>query len=138
MSGQLSFGHISFGGFKLFALPENYQVIVIGNKSKPISRAGGSIMDVGYGHYGFSVSSSVLDAYIAKDIHEYAKSQLEANTPITVVDTLYPGGKTWSGFFELPILSSGQVGTAGVMNLPINMLMNDLQLTFYSLEPEII
>lgn len=137
MTGQLSFGYISFSTFKIFAFPENYQILANGNKSKPISRAGGSIIDVGYGHYGFSVSGSILDAYLAKDIHEYAKAQLVANNPITVVDTLYPGGKTWSGFFELPIISSGQVSTNGNLNLPINLLMNDLQLTFYSLEPEI-
>lgn len=137
MTGQVSFGYVSFGGFSIFALPENYQVTASGNKSKPISRAGGTIMDVGYGHYGFTLSGHVLNAATVKDMNEYVKTQLENNTAITVTDTLYPGGKVWLGFFELPIVSSGQVITGGIMNLPSSILFNDTQLNFYSLEPEV-
>ena len=137
MTQLLQFGSISFGGFRLFALPENYQVIATGNKSKPIPRAGGTILDIGYGYLGFNIRTSVHSGSTVAAIDDYAKGRLASGTPISVVDTLYPGGKTRSGFFELAIQSTGST-SAGVFGLPSDLMLEDISLTFYSIEEEIL
>ena len=133
----VKFGYISFGGFKLFALPENYQVTSIGNKSKPIARANGSILDVGYGYRGFTMRTYVEDAGVVASIDTYAKTALSSATPITVTDTLYPGGKTWSGFFEVPITTSGKVDFSNTLGLPSALMLNEITLNFYSIDEEV-
>ena len=137
MTTTVKFGYISFGGFKLFALPENYQVTSIGNKSKPIARAGGSILDVGYGYRGFTIRTYIEDAGIILSIDEYAKEKLTSATPITVTDTLYPGGKTWSGFFEIPIVSAGKVDFSNTLGLPSALMLDETTLNFYSIDEEV-
>lgn len=138
MTTTVNFGYISFGGFKLFALPEDYQVTSIGNKSKPIPRANGTVLDIGYGYRGFVLKSYVQDASVVASMDNYAKSRLLLDLPIVVTDTLYPGGKTWAGFFELPIISSGKVNTSNILNLPSAIMLNELQLTFYSIQEEVL
>jgi hypothetical protein len=137
MATTVKFGSISFGGFKLFALPENYQVTSIGNKSKPIARAGGTILDVGYGYRGFTIRTYVENAGTVIAIDAYAKSRLQSALPITVVDTLYPGGKTWSGFFEVPIVSAGKVDFSNTLGLPSALMLDETTLTFYSIAEEV-
>lgn len=138
MATTVNFGYISFGGFKLFALPEDYQVTSIGNKSKPIPRANGTVLDIGYGYRGFLLKSYVEDAGVIASMDSYVKTRVSTGSPITVTDTLYPGGKTWSGFFELPIISSGKVDYANNFGLPSALMLNELQLTFYSIEEEVL
>ncbi len=138
MTTTVKFGYISFGGFKLFALPENYQVISMGNKSKPIARANGSILDVGYGYRGFTLRTYIEDSGVIASLDDYAKSKLTSATPITVTDTLYPGGKTWSGFFEVPIISAGKVDFSNTLGLPSALMLDETTLSFYSIEEEVL
>lgn len=137
MTTVIKFGYIQFGGYKLFATPENYQTYTIGTKSQPIPRANGSILDINYGYKGFNIKSHVLDGAKVNAIANYIQSQLNTGSPISVSDTLYPGGTSWSGFFE-PLTTTGQVVSGGLYGLPANLMLEEISLTFYSVEEVVI
>lgn len=132
----LKFGYISFGGFKLFVAPEDYSLTFIGSKSQPIVTSTGVILDVGYGFRGFQAGGYIPnnDGSQLNAMEALVAARLAADNPqpITVLDTVYPGGKSWTGFFELPMIKTGTVDASAFFNLPSSYMMDKTTLNFYS------
>jgi hypothetical protein len=132
----LQHGYVQIAGTKIFALPENYQIISKGNKSNIIPRIGESLFDPGYGFLGFSIRGKLIGQDTGLNIISAAQNALQTATPLLVSDTLYPGGRSWVGFIELPVIFSGQTFYNGLLNVP--KVIDDISLTFYSSTPELL
>jgi hypothetical protein len=129
---MISYGYVTIGGVKLYATPDDYALFDRGSKSQIIATSKGGILDVGFGVTGFTVNGWVLDASSIVNLDNIAKNALNSGTPISVTDTIYPGGKSWTGFLERPVIKTGQAFSGGSLGLPENIMLSAVPITFFS------
>jgi hypothetical protein len=135
--GQVQFGYLQFnGGTKFYVEDGDYNLITNGSTTEFIPTARGLVLDLGYAQMGFEAKCSTVNASAIGNLTSMATSALASKTPITVVDTVYPGGKTWTGFIRLPIFGAGAVtwpdnpyGVPSVLVSPVTIRFVEAKLT---------
>lgn len=130
MSNIIKAGYISIGNLKLYVEPENYSTFIVGNKTEILPTSKGFFIKTGYGRQGFRISTNVFDASLIDDLESVAINALKSGSPITATDTLHPGGKTWSGFIDLPIVTTGTAHNTGISYLPQKMTFGNIEISF--------
>lgn len=133
---MIKYGYIQAGGVTLYATPDSYRVIEVGTKTQSIPTATGVVLDIGYGFLGFEVVVYHQDASVFATLDNATKTALTSGVPMSVQDTIYPGGKTWSGFFQRPIVKAGSVLANGTFGLPDRLMLDGVQLSFVSVDIE--
>lgn len=131
---MLAYNTITIGGVKMYVEPENYQMTSEGQGSTIVATSSGIILDLGYVREGFQATGYITDADSVNTLINLAKSALTNKTPISVVDNVYPGGKTWTGFLRLPIGARGSMRNTGINTLPANVMVESVDVAFFSSE----
>lgn len=133
---MLKTGKISIGGNNVFVAPGNYTTTVKGSPSQIIPTSSGYYVEPGYSFHGFTISASVLDAGVIANIETLAKEAWSTGTPIDVTDDVHPSGsKSWTGFIELPVVTSGSA-LIELPGYPSRIMTETVQITFFSSEAE--
>jgi hypothetical protein len=135
---MISFGYLLIGGNKYYVEPENYSITVDGETTNFVGTSKGLILDLGYARLGFQAQILNQDAMKIVALETLAKSAIASQTPIEVVDTVYPGGRNWSGFFKLPIQGAGAVKYTGTAQLPEYVSTSPVTINFFNAEMELL
>lgn len=130
MSGTIRYGYVTIAGQKLFVKPEDYTLTSFGTKTQLVPTANGYFLDVGKGFYGFTIRTLIYNASIITTIENAASNALKNKSPMSVTDTVYPGGKSWSGYVDLPVVKTGSLLTSSMFGMPANLATEAIEISF--------
>lgn len=119
-------------GNSYFVSPNEYNFYYEGETSRMIPSSNGTILDISYARPCFNATLYLSDASAVLAFQEQARNAIANNTPIQIQDTVYPGGRTWSGYFKLPIVSKGSMPYKSN-----DILTEPIQVTFHNIELEL-
>lgn len=130
------FGKLQIYGNNYYVQPEDYQVIMEGEPSRLLPSSNSYIMDVGYVRLGFTAKLTILNGSDVTTLQTNIINSIKAKSPTIVYDSVYPGGKTWYGFFKAPVVIGG-VMKGSRFGLPADLNVTPVTVTFYSSSMEI-
>lgn len=128
----MMFGKLRIYDIDYFVDVNDYEVIYDGDSSKLLASSGATVIDVGYVRPGFTAKLYIKDPSQIKGLQDNIRSSLISQSPTMVIDTVYPGDRTWYGFFQSPIIRNGTIKTNGNFGLPDSLYTNAVTVTFYS------
>lgn len=131
---MISYGYMDIAGHRLFVKPEDYTLISFGTKTQLVPTAKGYFVDVGKGFYGFTIRSIVYNASIIASIENAAVDALSSKQPMSVNDTVCPGGRSWTGYIELPVIKTGSLNSGGSFGLPGGLAPEACEISFIDVE----
>jgi len=127
---------LNINGTDYFVSPEDYTYGVEGSPSSLVTSSGGYIIDVGYVRETFTARIIAINPSEVLNLQTTAITAITNGTPITVVDNVYPGGKTWTGYFRLPIISNGSMKAPFTLGLGIDIMITPITVGFFNLNLE--
>jgi len=123
---------LSINGKSYYVSPDDYTITTEGEPSKIVQSSNGYILDIGYVRQGFTARLLIADSSDVIELQSLALSAIQNNSPITIIDNVYPSTKTWIGFFKLPIVTMGSMTTPNLYSNAGSLIVNPVTINFYN------